>query len=120
MPILRNVQSLLERDAFLLIEGHLHEDRFRGGTGLPRRAWKIEDYCISHGQRLRLTLDTTVPGATDAFRRAGGFPRRIRPHDAAPADAHGRGIVDSGEGHCAARWNWSPRCARCPGYPTSA
>ena len=61
--------ALLQRDAFLLIEGQLHEDRFRGGTGLRlRRAWDITSYCATHGQRLRLTLDTTVPDAETALR----------------------------------------------------
>ena len=69
--VLRNVGPLLQRDAFLLIEGHLHEDRFRGGTGLRlRRAWDITEYCAMHAQRLRLTLDTTVPGAAEAFAHA--------------------------------------------------
>ena len=63
--------ALLQRDAFLLIEGQLHEDRFRGGTGVRlRRAWDIATYCAAHGQRLRLTLDATVPGIDTALRDA--------------------------------------------------
>ena len=62
-------EALLQRDAFLLVEGQLHEDRFRGGTGLRlRRAWDIGSYCAEFGQRLRLTLDATVPGIESALR----------------------------------------------------
>ena len=56
--------ALLEPDALVLVEGHLHEDRFNGGTALRlRRAWPVEAYCASYGQRLRLTLDGTMPDA---------------------------------------------------------
>ena len=40
-------------------------------TGLRlRRAWEIPRYCVEYGQRLRLTIDTSVPDAQSAFQNA--------------------------------------------------
>ncbi|MCX7556604.1 DNA polymerase III subunit alpha [Xanthomonadaceae bacterium JHOS43] len=89
--------SALQSGAFLLIEGQLHEDRFRGGTGLRlRRAWEIASYCTEYGQRLRLTLDATVPGVDAALRETlapcldGPAPLTL---EILTADA--RGIIDT-------------------------
>ncbi len=95
--VFQQVGQLLETDALLVVEGSLYEDRFNSITMLRlNRAWEAADYCASHGQRLRLTLDGTIPDATSRLLsvispwRGGHTAVTI---EVLTADAHG--ILDS-------------------------
>ncbi len=91
--------ALFAAGAFVLLEGHLHEDRFNGGTALRlRRAWELGDYCIQHAQRLRLTVDTTIPGIGNALMETIGPYRNGNTALVIEIlTATARGVLDTGE-----------------------
>lgn len=92
--------ELISRDAIVLLEGSLHEDRFRGGTAMRvRRLWDVADWFARSAQRVRLSLDTTVPGAIEALNavrsrwQGGNTPLSIE-----ILTASARGVLDSDSG----------------------
>ena len=60
----REYAALLKTGAFLLIEGQLQEDRFRGGISMRvKRVWEMDDYCAQYAQPVRLVFDATLENA---------------------------------------------------------
>jgi DNA polymerase-3 subunit alpha len=98
--VLQECGELVSRDAIVMLEGQLHEDRFRGGTAMRvRRIWDVGGWIRQHAQRVRLTLDATAPGAAAALQAAvsrwQGGRTPISIEILTPA---ARGIIDTDEG----------------------
>jgi len=98
--VAQECSELLNRDTIVLLEGSLHEDRFRGGTAMRvRRLWDVADWFARNAQRVRLSLDTTVPGAIEALNevrsrwQGGRTPLSIE-----ILTAGARGVLDSDSG----------------------
>ncbi|HRQ34618.1 MAG TPA: DNA polymerase III subunit alpha, partial [Chiayiivirga sp.] len=98
--VFQSCGELLVRDAIVLLEGQLHEDRFRGGTAMRvKRVWDVNEWVRQHAQRVRLSLDATVPGALTALQETvsrwngGRTPLSIE-----ILTESARGIIDTDEG----------------------
>jgi DNA polymerase-3 subunit alpha len=65
--VFREHAALLRSGAFLIFEGQLQEDRFRGGIAMRvKRVWEVDAYCAQYANPVRIVFDTTLENASVA------------------------------------------------------